>query len=85
MIQWNGVAVADWASAIATFLEVVISLRLASKHNKQRLKLVCKNARVKTIWTDDIEIDISNFSNLNLNIAEMVITDSYFKFLMFFN
>ena len=71
MIQWNGVAVADWASAIATFLEVVISLRLASKHNKQRLKLVCKNARAKAIWTDDtddIEIDISNFSNLNLNI-----------------
>ena len=47
--------------------------------------MVCKNARVKAIWTDDIEIDISNFSNLNLNIAEMVITDSYFKFLMFFN
>lgn len=79
MIQWNGVAVADWASAIATFL-VVVSLRFSSKQNRQRLKLVCKNARAKAIQTDDIEIDISNFSNLNLNIAEMVITDSYFKF-----
>lgn len=45
--------------------------------------MVCKNARVKTIWTDDIEIDINNFSNLNLNnlnIEERGITNSYFKF-----
>lgn len=77
-MEWGSIT--DWASAIAAFLAVVVSLRLASKQNKQRLKMVCKNVRVKAIWTDDIEIDISNFSNLNLNIAEMVITDSYFKF-----
>lgn len=56
---------------------------MASKQNKQRLKIACKNARAKTIWTDDtddIEIDISNFSNLNLNIEERGITNSYFKF-----
>ena len=42
--------------------------------------MVCKNARAKAIWTDDIEIDTRNFSNLNLNIEEIGITESYFKF-----
>lgn len=64
-MEWGSIT--DWASAIAAFL-VVVSLRFSSKQNRQRLKLVCKNARAKAIWTDDIEIDISNFSNLNLNI-----------------
>lgn len=64
-MEWCSIT--DWASAIAAFL-VVVSLRFSSKQNRQRLKLVCKNARSKEIWTDDIEIDISNFSNLNLNI-----------------
>lgn len=67
-MEWCSIT--DWASAIAAFL-VVVSLRFSSKQNRQRLKIVCKNARAKAIWTDDtddIEIDISNFSNLNLNI-----------------
>lgn len=67
-MEWCSIT--DWASAIAAFL-VVVSLRFSSKQNRQRLKMVCNNARAKAIWTDDtddIEIDISNFSNLNLNI-----------------
>jgi len=47
-MEWYSIT--DWESAIATFLAVVVSLRLASKQNKQRLKMVCKNARFKTIW-----------------------------------
>lgn len=77
-MEWGSIA--DRASAIATFLVIVVSLRFASKQNKQRLKMVCKNARAKAIWTDDIEIDTRNFSNLNLNIEERGITESYFKF-----
>lgn len=46
--------------------------------------MVCKNARAKAIWTDDIEINISNFSNLNLNIEERGVTNSYFKFFNIF-